>query len=97
MGETRQHKQKVAFKSTRELSNELGGQYLMNFHEASEYHCSHVQVNNLMIVTGGRRNTVRILTPQNVFSHTNPTTQHEVNNELPSSKCSRGTIDSWIK
>ena len=46
MGETRQHKQKVASRPIRKLSEELAGQYLGSFREASEFHCSHVQVDN---------------------------------------------------
>ena len=46
MGETRQHKHKVVYKPTRKLFDELEAQYLGNFHEASEFHRSHVQVDN---------------------------------------------------
>ena len=75
MGETRQHKQNVVSRPTRQLYDELGGQYPGNFREASEFHRSHVQVDNPMSVTCGSLNTVKKMTPQNVFSHTNPTTQ----------------------
>ena len=93
MGETRQHKKKLASRPTRQLSDELGGQYLRNFHEASEFHRSHVQVDHLLSVTCGSLNIVKIVTPQNVFSHTNSITQPRVNNEsLPSTKGSRGTM-----
>ena len=86
MGETRQHKKKVVYGPTRQLSDELRGQYPGNFHEGGEFHRSHVQVNNSVSVTCGRRNIIRTVTP-NVFSHTNITTQPEVNNEsLPSTK-----------
>ena len=81
MGETRYNKQKIASRLTRQLSNELGGQYLGNFGEAGEFHHSHVQFDNPISVTGGRSNIVRIVTPKNVFSHTNPTIQPRVNNE----------------
>ena len=87
MGKTRQNKQKVAFEPTRQLSNELGGQYPQNFHEASEFHCSHVQVDNSVSVAGGHPNIIITMTPQNVFYHTSPTTQPGVNNEsLPFTK-----------
>ena len=44
-----------------------------------------------MSVTGEHPNIVRTVTPQNVFSHTNSTTQPKVNNEsLPSTKGSGG-------
>ena len=93
MGETRQHKQKVTSGPTRQLSDELGGQYPGNFREAGEFHRSHVQVDNPVSVICGSLNTVRTMTPQNVFSHTNPTTQPGVNNEsLPSTKSSGGTM-----
>ena len=83
MGETRQHKQKVASGPTRQLFDELGGggQYTGNFCEAGEFHHSHVQVDNPMSVTCGRLNTIRTTTPQNVFCHTNITTQSGVNNK----------------
>ena len=46
-----------------------------------------------MSVTSGRPNTVIIVTPQNVFSHTNPTTQPGDNNEpLPSTEGSGVTM-----
>ena len=93
MGETRQHKHKVSSRPTRHLSDELKGQYPWNFHEVGEFHRSHVQVNNPVSVTCGSLNTVIIVTPQNVFSHTNLTTQPGVNNEsLPSTKSSEGTM-----
>ena len=41
-----------------------------------------MQVDNSVSVTGGRPNAVRTMTPQNVFSHTSPTIQPGVNNEL---------------
>ena len=40
-----------------------------------------MQVDNPMSATGRHLNTVITVTPQNVFSHTNPTTQPGVNNE----------------
>ena len=52
-----------------------------------------MQVENPVRVTGGRLNTIRIVTPQNIFSHTKPTTQQGVNNEsLPSTKGLGGTM-----
>ena len=73
------------------LINSGGSKYPVDFHEAGEFHCSHVQVDNPMSVTCGSLNTVITVTPQNVFSHTNPTTQLSVNNEsLPSTKGSGG-------
>ena len=93
MGETRQHKQNVASGLTRQLSDELKGQYLRNFHEAGEFHRSHVQVDNPVSVICGSLNTIKTVTPQNVFSHTNLTTQPGVNNEsLSSTKGSGGTM-----
>ena len=93
MGDTRQHKQKVAFGPTRQLSDDLEGQYLGNFHESGKFHRSHVQVDNPMSITRGRHNTVKTITPQNAFSHINPTTQLGVNNEsLLYTKGSRGTM-----
>ena len=93
MGETRQHKQKVSSRPIKQLSDELGGQYPGNFCEAGKFHRSHVQVDNLLSVICGSLNTAITMTPQNVFSHTNPTTQPRVNNEsLPSTKSSRGTM-----
>ena len=74
MGETRQHRQKVAFGPTRQLSRDLEGQYPRNFREASEFQLSHVQVDNLVSVASGHPNTIKTVTPQNVLSHTNPTT-----------------------
>ena len=58
-----------------------GAQYTGNFCEAGEFHHSHVQVDNPMSVTCGRLNTIRTTTPQNVFCHTNITTQSGVNNK----------------
>ena len=43
--ETRQHEQKVVSRPKRQLFDELGGQFLRNFHEADEFHRSHMQVN----------------------------------------------------
>ena len=85
MGEMRQHKKNVVY--------ELEGQYPKDFHEAGEFHRSHVQVDNSMSVTYGSLNTIKTVTPQNVFSHTNPTIQPGVTNEsLPSTKGSGGTM-----
>ena len=68
-----------------------GGQYPKDFHEASEFHRSHVQVDNSVSVTYGSINTIKTVTSQNVFSHTNPTIQPGVTNEsLPSTKGSGG-------
>ena len=54
-----------------------------------------MKVDNPVSVTGGRPNIVKIVTPQNVFTHTNPTTQPGVNNEsLPSTKGTVGTMHS---
>ena len=93
MGETRQHKQNVSFGPTRQLFDELGGQYPRNFREAGEFHRLHVQVDNPMSVSCGSLNTVKKVTPQNVFSHTNPTTKPGVNDEsLPSTKGLWGTM-----
>ena len=87
MVETRQHKQKFAFGPTRQLSDELGGQYLGNFHEASEFHNSHVQVDNSVNVSCRSLTIVRTVNSQNVFSHTNQIAQLGVNKEsLPSTK-----------
>ena len=61
MGEIRQHKQNVTSGPTRQLSDELRGQYLGNFLEAGEFHCSHVQVDSLVSVTCGSLNTVKTL------------------------------------
>ena len=72
------------------------GQYLENFLEASEFHYSHMQVDNPMSVTCGSLNTVKIVTPQNVCSYTNPTTKIGVINEsLPSTKDSRGAMHTY--
>ena len=76
---------------------DLQGNYVMNsgvvlgnFREAGEFHCSHVQVENMVSVTCESLNIVRTMTARNIFSHTNPTTQLGVNNEsLPSTKGSR--------
>ena len=93
MGEMRQHKQNATFRPTRQLYDELGRQYLENFCEAGEFHRSHVQVDNPVNVTCGSLNTVKTVTPQNGFSHTNTTTKSGVNNEsLPSTKGSGGTM-----
>ena len=52
-----------------------------------------MQVDNQVSVTHGSLNTIRTVTPQNVFSHTKPTTQLGVNNKsLPSTKGSGGTM-----
>ena len=52
-----------------------------------------MQVDNSVSVTCGGINTIRTMTPQNVFSHTNLTTQLGVNNEsLPSTKGLGGTM-----
>ena len=74
MGETRQHRHKVAARPKRQLSNELGERYPRNFCEASEFYRSHVLVDNLVSVAGGRPRTIRTVTPKNVFPHTNSTT-----------------------
>ena len=63
MGEMRQHKQKVASRPTRQLSDELEGQYPGNFREVGEFHTSHVQVDNLVTVTHGRLNTIITMAP----------------------------------
>ena len=66
----RQHKQKVAF-------GHGGREYprnFKNFREVGEFLYSRVQVDNPVSVTGGLPNTVRIVTPKNVFSHTDSTT-----------------------
>ena len=62
MREEGQHKQKVAFGLTRQLSNNLNGQYSENSREAGEIHRSHVQVDNLVSVTSGRPNTIITMT-----------------------------------
>ena len=61
MGKIRQHKQNVTSRPTRQLFDELKGQYLGNFREAGEFHRSHVQVDNLVSVTYGSLNTVKTL------------------------------------
>ena len=54
-----------------------------------------MQVDNPVSVTCGSPNTIKTMTSQNVFSHTNPTTQPGVNNEsLPSTNGSGGTMHS---
>ena len=63
IGEMRQHKQNVASRPTRKLSDELGGQYPKDFHKPGEFHHSHVQVDNLVSVTCGNLNTARTVTP----------------------------------
>ena len=70
MGETGQHKHKIAFGPTRQLSDELERQvdrsHLMNprnFCEVGEFHRSHVQVDNPVNVTCGSLNTVKTVTP----------------------------------
>ena len=94
LGVVGQHSQEVAFGSTRQLSGELGGQHLMNFHEASESHCSLVQVENRYLpphrrengsstnVNGEHSNLVIIVAPQRLFDNTNPITQPRAYNEL---------------
>ena len=74
IGEVRQTKHKVTSGPAMQPFDELVGQYYENSREADDFHHSHVQVDNLMSVTGGHLNTVITVTPQNVFSHTNPTT-----------------------
>ena len=81
MGEARQQKQKVTFRVAKQPFDELEGQYSRNSSEVCEFYCSHVQVENPVSVTGGHSNTAKTMTPQNVFSHTNLTTQPRVNNE----------------
>ena len=81
MGEVRQHKQKVASELAKQPSDELGGQYSENSRETDEFNRSHVQVDNAMSETSEHPNIVITVTSQNVFSHTDPTTQPGVNNE----------------
>ena len=67
MGEMRQHNQNVSFRPTRQLFDELMGQYPRNFREAGEFHRLHVQVDNPMSVSCGSLNTVKKVTPQMSF------------------------------
>ena len=65
----------------------------MDSREACEFHCSHVQVDNPVNVIGGCPGAANTVAPQNVYSHTKPTTIPEVYDEtLHSTKGSRGTI-----
>ena len=52
-----------------------------------------MQVDNLVNVIGGCPSVARTVTPQNVYSHTNPIAQPKVYDEpLPSIKGSGGTM-----
>ena len=65
----------------------------MDSREACEFHCSHVQVDNPVNVIGGCPSATRTVTPQNVHSHTKPTTLPEAYDEtFHSTKGSRATI-----
>ena len=55
-------------------NDELGGECLGNSREVCEFHIPHVQDDNRVNVIRRCPSVARIVGPQNVYSHTNPTT-----------------------